>query len=67
MVPAPPRPTGANGEARFAQAVWDALWGAQRPSESAGIRTSRTTRGTHRIPFVQKMPMGEREGQEYAP
>jgi hypothetical protein len=44
MRPPPPRPTGSNAEARFAQWVYDTLIALQN-MQAPGTRVNRTTRG----------------------
>ncbi len=57
----PPRPTGFNGEAIFAQAVWDELFLRQRPLNSMNVLTGKTTRGSYRtIVTTLKIPPPER-------
>lgn len=51
----PPRPTGTTPEARYAQWLWDSS-NRNRIQDSAGSRTTRTTRGFFTIP--QKLPGG---------
>lgn len=42
----PPRPSGTTREARFDQAVWDALWGPEsRIVNSSTIKVSKTSMG----------------------
>lgn len=52
----PPRPTGYDAEARFAQALWDASYGeSSKVINSSTVRVSRTTRGTA---YSAKPPAG---------
>ena len=47
----PKRPTGNSPRSRFAQAVWEKLWGAQvRQQDVSGTKVNRTARGVVIVP-----------------